>query len=228
MEQPAPPDHRFHMKAWDDMIAGLDKRMKAMEERIGGVDEGKLAANLNKKMQYVSNRNSQDALDRSFAVSTRFAELTIEGGILYDHALLKIVAPGRQNSCNQMRTRGPTVDLTGHPGLECEVDEEVHMVGRTTGLSKGKIKDVLIDVKLERLKDPFQCRWIYGEGRPFSDVGDSGSWVRVGNVVIGYIFGGGYTDEIELESSWLCGVDEALKRIKARWGIDLEVWDPGE
>jgi len=65
------------------------------------------------------------------------------------------------------------------------------MVGRTTGSSKGKIKGILIDGKVERLKDPFQCRWVYGEGRAFSKVGDSGSCVRAGGVAIGYIFGGG-------------------------------------
>jgi len=231
MEQPALSDHRLLMKGLDDAIIEFDERRKAMKERmeeVSEVDERKLAANLKSKMQCVRERNFQDARDKSFAVSTRFSELMVEGDTLYDYALLSIVAQERKNTCNQMPAVGAPVVLTGDPGLKCEDGEEVHMVGRTTGSSKGKIKGILIDGKVERLKDPFQCRWVYGEGRAFSEVGDSGSWVRAGGVAIGYIFGGGYTDEIKLESSWLCGIDETLKRIKARWGIDLEVWNPEE
>lgn len=61
---------------------------------------------------------------------------------------------------------GAPVDLTGDPGPKCEYGKEVHMVGRTTtGSSTGKIKGILIDGKVERLKDQFQCMWVYGEGK---------------------------------------------------------------
>ena len=54
-------------------------------------------------------------------------------------------------------------------------------------------------------------------------------WVRAGGAVIGYIFGaGGYAGEIKLELSWLCGLDETLKGIKARGDTDLEVRNPEE
>jgi len=107
------------MKGWDDAIIEFDERRKAMKERmeeVSEVDERKLAANLKRKMQCVREPNFQDARDKSFAVSTRFSELMVEGDTLYDYALLSIVAQERKNTCNQMPAVGAPVVLTGDPG----------------------------------------------------------------------------------------------------------------
>jgi hypothetical protein len=103
-------------------------------------------------------------------------------------------------------------------------EDWVQTVGRTSGPSKGTFRGYLGDGKVERISLPFRCLYTYGTGQSMSELGDSGSLVRCQSMAVGYIFGGGTTEEVPLCSTWVSDLNMVRERIKEKWEKDLIVY----
>jgi hypothetical protein len=127
---------------------------------------------------------------------------------------------------NMMKADVGAVNLR-HPGGEnnAYMESKINTVGRTTGQSEGIFRGYLADGKVERLQEPFQCKYACGHHRPFSGTGDSGAWVREGSAAVGYIFGGGETDDMRLCTSWIADLRAVCARVEERWGKKLVLYE---
>ena len=157
--------------------------------------------------------------DPAFAMTTRYSELGIVDGQIFDYMLLEITAPGRLgvNRLDGMMLRDTTRPL--------QVHMLVNMVGRTSWKTSGTVLGEST-TSVERLEGTFTTWYSYGD-RPehMSNIGNSGSWRRTDKEAVAYVYGGGRTHDVFLDATWIIRIQDVLARIKERWGLSLEVFN---
>ena len=223
--QPSAQDKLRHLQSIDNAISDLQMRCDRISARADPSDPPSYKiTKLQSDIQRLQKDKTELALSNDeFAVRTEFCELAIVANTLFDYALLRITNSDRQgvNSINGVEIIHPD---------EHDLDEGalIYMAGRSSGASFGKLLGYLGDGKVERIAEPFRC--LFASGRkgvelPFSDAGDSGSWVRKGPFAIGYVFGEGVTASEPLAASWIADLNVVCSRIQERWGKKLTVYE---
>lgn len=223
--QPSPADRNLQLKSLDNtirIIANRLMKLHKMNELDPDASKTPAIAKVTGELRdYEEKRHILATKDTRFAKTTDIAELAIDNGELLDYVLLEVIAPGRlgSNRMTGIPLQQSNTDIT-------TIEDKIHMVGRTSGPSSGMLRGYLCDAKVERFPQKFRSLYAYGmKGKFMSEAGDSGAWVRAEDTAIGYVFGGGGTDEVLLESSWILDLNKVCARINERWGKDLCVYE---
>lgn len=152
------------------------------------------------------------------------AQLSLSESRIRDYALINVTA----------RQGGGTIGARSliHPErcLSEYQETTVEMVGRTTGPSSGVVDGYICDAMVERFAEPFTCQYARGHNGAMHNVGGSGAVVVVEHgqdraEVIGYVFGGGIINDMNVNCTWLCCMQTTLSDIEKHEGVNFQIWN---
>ncbi|RPA82292.1 hypothetical protein BJ508DRAFT_375782 [Ascobolus immersus RN42] len=192
---------------------------------------------------------SNDGLDREFATTTEFSEYGVVDGTYHDYALLKVNRDRFGGNFFSAKDSELPEPPTGRLVDVLASDEPLKRItlpegGTSSGRAKGTLSSFPALVKLESMNQPLQLTFAYQYGRKATRSRDDAT-IGAGGVIgsVAVSFGGerehreqaaamivGGVREIDASYSnlrlcFLVDLQEVLERIKARWGLDLQIYD---
>ncbi|KAI5777809.1 hypothetical protein EDC01DRAFT_677159 [Geopyxis carbonaria] len=191
----------------------------ADEARLHSFEEF-IARRFNSYRSLEKKKYVDEPTDSTFGVTTGLSELCVDQGTLWDYALIEITQQRRQglNTIDSTFLTQPSMDY------DEPIQEHFRMVGRTTGSMGGTFRGYRGDAKVERIKTPFRCLYAWGEEK-MCDPGDAGAWFCLGSKAVGYMLGGGTSEDIPIGIMLVADLEKVCWRILDKYGIELIVAD---